>query len=272
MDHTQIDTIADRLIAAYDQSQTLDPISASFPDFAVADAYGVLHEISRRREAAGWKRVGRKVGFTNRSIWARYGVDRPMWAPMYSCTVHRASQGRAEIVLDKFVQPRIEPEVVFGLRGPVPVVGSARDALGAVEWIAAGFEIVQSHFPDWKFTAADCAASFGLHGCLVVGPVMALDELARDRLVASLPTFEVALQRGSEIVERGRGSNVLGSPALVLQHLARVLASQPQAPLLAAGEIITTGTLTDAWPIAPGTSWRSDYGQLGVPGLAIHCK
>ena len=62
-------------------------------------AYEILHEINRRREANGWKRVGRKLGFTNRTIWARYGVDRPMWAPCYSCTVHQAPDGRAEIAL-----------------------------------------------------------------------------------------------------------------------------------------------------------------------------
>ena len=38
---------------------------------------------------------------------------------------------------------------------------------------------------------------------------------------------------------------------------------------LAAGEIVTTGTLTDAWPIAPGETWESDYGDLPVGGLAL---
>jgi 2-oxo-3-hexenedioate decarboxylase len=272
MNQNQITNLADRLIAAYDHVQSLDPITASFPQFDVADAYTVLREINARREANGWKRVGRKIGFTNRTIWARYGVDRPMWAPMYANTVHRTLNGRAEVSLDKFAQPRIEPEVVFGLRGPVPSTGSARDVLGSVEWVAAGFEIVQSHYPGWKFTAADCTAAFGLHACLVVGPIMPLDNPSRDRLASVLPAFEVALHRDDEMVERGRGSNVLGSPALALQYLAQVLASQPQAPPLAAGEIVTTGTLTDAQPIVPGTRWRSDYGQLGVLGLELRLK
>jgi 2-oxo-3-hexenedioate decarboxylase len=272
VNQNQIINLADRLIAAYDNVQMLEPITASFPEFNVTDAYAVLHEINARREASGWRPVGRKIGFTNRTLWTRYAVDRPIWAHIYSRTVHRASDGSAEVALDKFVQPRIEPEVVFGLRGPAPVVGNARDMLGAVEWIAAGFEIVQSHFPDWKFTAADCTAAFGLHGCLVVGPIVPLDDPARDRFAAILPTFEAALHRDSEIVDRGRGSNVLDSPALALQHLAQVLASQPQEPPLAAGEIVTTGTLTNAWPVVPGTRWRSDYGQLGVPGLELHLK
>ena len=68
------------------------------------------------------------------------------------------------------------------------------------------------------------------------------------------------------VIDRGVGANVLGSPALALAHLARVLADQPQMPPLAAGELVTTGTITDAWPVAPGETWSSDYGTLGLPG------
>ena len=48
-----------------------------------------------------------------------------------------------------------------------------------------------------------------------------------------------------------------------------MLAGQPQFPPLAAGEIVTTGTLTDAWPVAPGEIWASDYGTLGLEGLTV---
>ena len=73
------------------------------------------------------------------------------------------------------------------------------------------------------------------------------------------------------MIDRGVGANVLGSPALALAHLARLLADQPQSPKLAAGEIVTTGTITDAWPVAAGEVWSSDYGALGLegPDLAI---
>jgi 2-oxo-3-hexenedioate decarboxylase len=141
--------------------------------------------------------------------------------------------------------------------------------LGSVEWIAAGFEIVQSHFPDWKFQAPDCTAAFGLHGALIVGPVKSLDDRERDRLAVILPDFEMTLHRGGEIVDRGRGSHTLDSPALALQHLARVPAVQPEAPPSRPGEVVTTGTLTDAWPVAAGTRWRSDYGTFGLHGIEL---
>ena len=269
MDRAAVAAIADALITAYDSASTLPLISAAFADFDVDAAYEVLHAIETRRRAQGWQSVGRKIGFTNRTIWPRYGVYRPMWAHIWTHTVHHARDGRATLSLAGFVQPRIEPEVVFGLAAPVPPAADPRTILDSVAWIAPGFEIVQSHFPAWKFTAADCTAAFGLHGALVVGAPVALDAALRDRLTELLPAFELTLACGDAAVDRGRGDHVLGSPAHALSHLALVLAGQPQFPPLAAGEIVTTGTLTDAWPVAAGETWRSDYGSLGIYGLEV---
>jgi len=269
MDRATIDRIAGDLIAAQDAARTLPPIAAANAGFDVAAAYEVLFETEARRRAQGWVPVGRKIGFTNRTIWPRYGVYRPMWAHVWAETVTQAPNGSASISLAPAALPRIEPEVVFGLRGTVPPAGDAREVLDAVEWIAPGFEIVQSHFPDWKFTSADCTAAFGLHRALVVGARIALTDAARDAYALALPSFELTLRRGDDVIDRGVGANVLGSPALALAHLAGVLAEQPAMPPLAAGEMVTTGTVTDAWPVAPGEAWSSDYGTLGMPGLVL---
>ena len=63
--------LADALIACQDQAGTLAPITGSDPTFDVPRAYEVLAEINARREAQGWISVGRKIGFTNRTIWER---------------------------------------------------------------------------------------------------------------------------------------------------------------------------------------------------------
>ena len=269
MDPAAMESIVGALIDAYDNARMLPPISAARADFDVAAAYDVLHAIEARRRAQGWVNCGRKIGFTNRTIWPRYGVDRPMWAHVWTRSVHQAPAGRATLPLAGLVQPRIEPEVAFGIAAAVPVEGDARAMLAAVEWVAPSFEIVQCHFPDWKFTAADCTAAFGLHGALVVGPRTPLDDARRDALAAALPLCRLTLSHGERVIDHGIGANVLDSPALALRHLAQLLATQPQFPQLAAGEIVTTGTITDAWPVAPGQSWRSDYGTLGLSGLEI---
>jgi 2-keto-4-pentenoate hydratase len=266
---TDIGAVAARLIAAHDSATTLAPITEGNPGFDVIAAYEVLREIEIRRVAAGWRPVGRKIGFTNRTIWPRYGVYLPMWAHVWAHTVHDAVANRATLALTPFVQPRIEPEVVFKLRAPVPITDDAERVLGCVEWVAPGFEIVQSHFPGWKFAAADCTAAFALHGALVVGTPLPVTDRNRAKLAAALPTFTLTLRRAGVVIDTGVGANVLDSPALALVHLARVLAQQPQFPPLAAGEVITTGTLTDAWPVAAGETWSSDYGALGLSGVTL---
>ncbi|MEO5701863.1 MAG: hydratase [Casimicrobiaceae bacterium] len=263
------EAIATRLIAAYDCAEMLPPITQDTPDFDVDSAYRVLERIEARRLEAGWQPVGRKIGFTNTTIWPRYGVYQPMWAHIWQHTVHRAPDGRATLSLQGFVQPRIEPEVVFGIGGAIEPGDDPAAMLQGVTWIAPGFEIVQSHFPDWKFTAADCTAAFGLHGALVIGKPVALTAPLREALAEQLPRFALTLRRGDAVIDRGVGSNVLGGPAHALAHLTRVLAGQAWAPTLARDEIVTTGTISDAWPVEAGETWRSDYGELPLEGLEL---
>jgi 2-oxo-3-hexenedioate decarboxylase len=266
---SRIASIADHLLAAYDEARMIEPVSTAWPDFDSAAAYEVLGHIAARRRAAGWVAVGRKIGFTNRSIWPRYGVDRPMWAPVWDRTLHAADDGSRSVSLRGLVQPRIEPEVVFGIGAPVPATDDAAAVLACVDWIAPGFEIVQCPFPDWKFALADCTAAFGLHAALVVGPRLAVDGASRATLVDTLTSFEATLCRDGSVVARGTGAHVLDSPALAVAHLAGVLRDQPRSELLSPGEIVTTGTLTDAWPLSAGETWESDYGDLGVAGLRV---
>lgn len=262
-------TIADRLFAAIESATQMPPISSIDDSFDVPAAYRVLEDLHARRRSQGWAPLGRKIGFTNRGIWARYGVDRPMWSHVWDRTVTFAADGYAVVPLSGLMEPRIEPEAVFMLRGPLPSGDDAETLLRAVEWIAPAFEIVHSVFPGWKFSAADCTAAFGLHGRLVVGTPLRVDDTNRVMLAAALPRLGVALLRGDAQVDAGSGANVLGSPAMALACLRDLLTTQPSSPPLAAGELVTTGTLTDAWPVAAGETWTSKYDTLGIEGLKV---
>jgi 2-oxo-3-hexenedioate decarboxylase len=192
-----------------------------------------------------------------------------MWAHVWSNTVHMADDDTCSLDLREFAQPRIEPEVVFKLRAPLGPTERPEDVLAAVEWLAPGFEIVQCHFPDWRFNLSDCTADFGLHARLFVGTPFPVGVDNAEAIMAGLPTFELALSRNGSLAARGVGANVLDGPLHALAHLTRVLARQPQFSPLRAGEIVTTGTITDAQPIQPGERWESDYGDLGLRGLSV---
>jgi 2-oxo-3-hexenedioate decarboxylase len=116
---------------------------------------------------------------------------------------------------------------------------------------------VHSLFPGWRFSLGDSVAAGGLHGALLVGPAVPSGRWAQD-----LPALRLVLSRDGEVVETGRGENVLGGPLSALRHLVDTLHTGGHPPL-AAGEIVTTGTLTDAWPVRPGEVWTARY--EGVP-------
>lgn len=90
-----------------------------------------------------------------------------------------------------------------------------------------------------------------------------------DNLLGDQETFSVALSCDGSCRERGKGSNVLGSPLAAVGHLLAVLAKQPQARQLAAGEMVTTGTLTTALPVHPGETWETDVEGIALPGMTV---
>jgi 2-oxo-3-hexenedioate decarboxylase len=258
--------LAEELIAVCDAARETRPFTDAYPGLSAAAGYEAARALHLHRLSRGWKAVGRKIGFTNRTIWPRYGVYEPIWGTVYDRTLSYAQDDRASVPLAGIPNPRIEPEICFGLKSPPRGAGVAA-LLEAIDWVAHSVEIVQSHFPDWKFRLADCTAVNGLHGRLVVGKRVPARELPQ--LADALPTVEVELSRNGAPVERGVGSNVLDSPLLALGYLVGVLSRQPDAPPLAAGEIVTTGTITDAHPVQPGETWSTRLHGLPLPGLTV---
>jgi 2-oxo-3-hexenedioate decarboxylase len=231
-----------------------------------AAAYRAALAVRARRIARGERPRGFKIGFTNRTIWARYQVFAPIWGTVYDSTLSHCS-GEGRLDLARTCQPRLEPEVVFGLRHTPPSDTDLQGLFDAIDWIATGFEVVQSHGRDWRFTAAETMADGGLHARLLVGPKRALRELASDAasLHARLAAAEVTLCRGDTVIDRGRGANVLDSPLAALLHFVRELRACPGAPDLQPGDVVTTGTWTDAWPVQPGEQWTARFSASLAP-------
>lgn len=262
-----LDSLADELLALHETGSLVAPFSERHSGLTAEAGYRAAARLHASRLARGWKPLGRKIGFTNRTIWPRYGVYEPMWGAVYDRTVIFARADHASVALAGLAQPRIEPEICFRLKAAPPVTHDAEALLGAIEWVAHSIEIVQCHHPDWRLKIADCTANNGLHGRLVVGTPVPVAELPG--LAAKLPALEVELRKGAAVVDRGTGANVLGSPLEALAFLVETLSRQTDAPPLAAGELISTGTLTDAHPVAPGESWSTGFKGLPLNGLQV---
>jgi 2-oxo-3-hexenedioate decarboxylase len=264
------EAIARELLQALDRGQTIPSVVERHPGFDWDEAYGVAADVHQLRRDRGERTVGRKIGFTNRNIWPEYGATSPIWAHVYDRTLVFSKQGRANVSLRGAARPRLEPEIAFRLKAALPAgTNDPVQVLQAVDWLAPSFEIVDCHFADWRFKPADAAADFSFHWRLIVGEphVVRRDEVGA--LCGSLGSCQVTLSRNGAVMDRGVGANALGHPATALAFVAEVLSRQPRFAPLAAGEIITTGTLTAALPIAPGETWTSDYAGLPVTGLEL---
>jgi 2-oxo-3-hexenedioate decarboxylase len=259
--------IATEVLACLDGRSQRPPFSAA-GGLTEAEAYRVTAELRRLRVARGEKPVGRKIGFTNRNIWAEYSIFRPIWGDTYDTTVGWVERG-ATIRVSHLPEPRVEPEIVLGLARDIGAGAEVDEIAQAIGWVAHGFEIVQSIFPAWRFDVADCVADGGLHGALYVGPRRDLAPSELPGLAARLSALRVELSREGTVVDRGVGANVLDGPLQATAHLVAVLATDPDNPPLRAGEIVTTGTLTRAFPIQAGERWSTVIEGYELPGMDV---
>jgi 2-oxo-3-hexenedioate decarboxylase len=262
--------LAAELLDAHDAAQ-LVPLPSERPGgLSVEQAYAAGERLRRARIARGERPLGYKIGFTNRNIWPRYKVFEPIWAPVWDSTVQLLEGTDAAVSLQGLVQPRIEPEIVFGFAS-APRAGMDERELGAcLAWVAHGYELVHTHFEGWRFKAADTVADFALHGRLRVGPrvpVHGWRNLAED-----LAALRVDLLCDGCIVDSGQGTVVLDGPLNALRLWVDAMAQHTPGWTVQPGDVVTTGTITDAWPLSPGQSWSTRLSDARLTALALRIE
>ncbi len=242
--------------ALYDARRTRVPIAPftdADPALGMADGYAVQRELIELLLADGDRVVGHKVGLTSRPMQRMVGVDSPDHGPVLASTVYRSGE---EIPLDRFIQPRIEAEIVFvlgaRLQGPGVTVTQAHAAIaGAV----AAMEIVDSRIADWRIRLADTVADLASNGAMATSSrVVPLDGIDT-RLIG------MVLTRNGELVDTGAGAAALGDPVAVVAWLANVLGENGVA--LEPGHLIMTGALHAAVPMRAGDVFRAEFDRLG---------
>ena len=263
-------SLAQRLLGAYDAGSLTPLPSAEDASFTVAAAFETADALRRLRIARGEQPVGYKIGFTNRGIWARYGVHQPIWGPVWDSTTALLDGAEARVSLAGLSQPRLEPEVVFGFAQTPRAGMSLAELQGCLEWVAHGFEIVHTHFEDWRFAAADTVADFALHGRLRIGPRVSVQGWVT--LAEDLAALQVELLCNDVVVDRGQGAVVLDGPLQALRLWVDAMAEHTPGWPIRPGDVVTTGTITDAWPLQPGQTWTTRLSDPRLAPLTLHTE
>lgn len=270
MPQKDVDALTQEVLSAYEAGQMLPAPLSARPGFDLNTAYEVETALKRLREASGHKAVGRKVGYANKAMWRLLKLEMLVWGHMYDDTVHYSSNNSASLTLPRARSLKIEPEIVFGLKQPITAQNlDPSAALEATDWLALGFEIIDCPFPEWQFQPSDFVASFGLHAALVVGDKIPVSHESITQTVDALARFKVRMLKDGGFVEEGSGKNSLRNPALCLAELGGAIVKRfPEEPL-AAGEIVSSGTLTAGHLLGKGDVWTAEVTGLDVPSLTF---
>jgi 2-oxo-3-hexenedioate decarboxylase len=246
----------------------IQPFTARYPSLNMDDAYRVTALANEMRVAKGYRPVGRKIGFTNRRIWDEYGVHAPVWGYVYDRTLHDLA---APLPLAALADPKIEPEIMFGLaKAPSPGMDDAA-LLTCVAWVAHGYEMVQSIYPGWKFAPPDAVIVDAHHGALLIGPRHEIGASANEWL-RTLASFEIELLCDGKLMDKGHALNVLEGPLSTIRYVMDLLARDPDNPPLKAGEIVSTGTLTRALPVKPGEIWETKLKGIALENATLRFR
>lgn len=244
---------AQALRDAYLSGKPIPPLSATYPDLDLDDAYAIQLAQVDMWLADGQTILGHKVGLTSLAVQKQLGVNQPDFGHLTNDMFYLSGE---PIPVEQFLQPRVEPEIAFVLKSPLrgPNVTVA-EAIRAVDFVLASLEIVDSRIADWKITLTDTVADNASSGGVVLGTrPMRLDDV-------DLRTLGAVLYKNGRIQHTGAGASVLGSPISSLVWLANTLGRL--GTTLEAGEVVIPGAITPMVPAGPGDTITAVFAGLG---------
>ena len=257
MEQSLIDTLGDELHQAWATQTVVAPLTERHPDITVEDAYHVQQRMMARRQQAGARIVGKKIGVTSQAVMDMLKVYQPDFGYLLSDMVVASN---AAIPMAGLIQPKAEGEIAFILKKDIVGPGvTAAEVLAATDAVATCFEIVDSRVRDWKIRIQDTVADNASCGVFVLG-----DALVSPRGL-DLYTCGMVFEKNGEIIATGAGAAALGHPANAVAWLANALGRL--GVTLKAGEVILSGSLAAMTPVVAGDSLRVSIGGLGSCGL-----
>jgi 2-oxo-3-hexenedioate decarboxylase len=156
-------------------------------------------------------------------------------------------------VFERYVHPRVEPEVAFLLHTPLAASVTPPAALAAVAAVAPALEIIDSRYRDFRFSLTDVVADNSSSSSFVIGPwASPTTDISNLGMILSIDG--VARQIGSSAA-------ILGHPIRSLVAAARLAAAAGEP--LQAGDIVMAGGATAAEALAPGQHIRLEASRIG---------
>lgn len=254
LNETEISRTAQKLTAAYKSLEPIAPLTETYPEITIEDAYRVQLLTIDTWEAEGQKVVGKKIGITSLPMQEMLGVDEPDYGHLMDSMLAYEDMGMSASAL---IAPRIEGEIAFVLKSDLKGPGvTPGDVVRATAGVMPALEIIDSRITDWKIKIQDTVADNASSAAFVVGarmvPIKKLD----------LRNVGFVFIKNGKIASTGAGAAVLGGPVQSVAWLANKLGTYDIG--LKAGEIILSGSAVAAVPVEKGDSINLTVDRIGT--------
>ncbi|MGE5290980.1 MAG: 2-keto-4-pentenoate hydratase [Micromonosporaceae bacterium] len=250
--------LAARLIEAAGKGTGIQALTSTDGAFSTETAYLVQDEVVADRVARGAPVVGAKLGLTSVAKQRQMNVDEPLYGWLTGDMAFDLGQ---PLRCERFIQPRCEPEIAFVLRDDLAGAHvTAAQVLVATDAVYPAIDVLDSRFAGYSFTLADVIADNASGAGFVIGGQATAPGGIDLRLTG------VVLEKNGELIATAAGAAVLGHPAASVAWLVRALAVRGRG--LTAGQVVLSGALTEAVPVAPGDVIVARFDRLGTIELA----
>jgi 2-keto-4-pentenoate hydratase len=253
MEKTQIRRLSRELIAAEEELSPVETLTDRIPEITIADAYAIQLQTIDTKVKKGALVVGKKIGLTSKAMQDMFGVREPDYGHILDAAIIMEGQ---TISMARFIEPRLESEICFLLKKDLKGPGvTTAEVLTATAGVMPSFELIDSHFKDWKMKIQDTVADNASNaGVILGGKLTPVDDL-------DLRLIGLVLEKDGEIVATAAGAAVWGNPAQAVAWLANRLGEYGIG--LRAGELVMSGSLTAAFPAQAGSSFRATFDRIG---------
>ncbi|HLZ72899.1 MAG TPA: fumarylacetoacetate hydrolase family protein [Dehalococcoidia bacterium] len=245
---------AEALFAAERDRTPIEPITATYEEADIEDAYRIGMLVTELKLAAGRRIKGHKVGLTSKAMRSLNNATEPDYGTMFDNWF--VAEGSI-IEMARLNRPLVEVELAFVLKHDLPGPSvNAADVIRATDFILPALEIVDSRFSRrgtrGVIDSVSDAASCGL--VVLGGNPRRLDQLDIRRIGASLA-------KNGDIEETGVASAVMGNPINSVAWLANKL--HEFGVTMAAGHVVLSGSFIKAIPFGAGDTLTAVFDQLG---------
>ena len=255
---TLLQQFARRLFEAEQQGTTVKPPSTQIPNFALEDAYQVQDQIAALKREAGLRHIGWKTALTNPLLRQRSQAPVPTRGYLFEPALLTSREARGPGFL-------IEPEVTFYLDADIAGPAATPEAvLAATRGICASLEVAGGRYGE-RVSFVDLAADNAGAAHMVVSDLILSPAEAGDP--ASLAGLSVELFKNGELVQSGKGVDVMGGPAHAVAWLATQLHDSEK--MLQRGQVILSGSFTLPVPAAPGDRITARFDRLGSIEVSV---